>query len=469
VTFYGRWSPPTTILEGRRSTSRCVYCPSSEELTVVMQPLSRISGLVVLGSMVIACSGTDSQGPATNSAGGNTGTGVGSGGSSSAVSQPTGGAIANSNGGGPTGGVPVGAGGKATGGAPPANGGSLTGGAPFGTGGKATGGTPIATGGSQTGGATLGIGGGTPRTDPVGSGGKATGGAPVGTAGKATGGAAVATGGTSVSAGAGGSSGAGTGGCTVGTWPTADPAAAGPYAVTLEENIGPTAGTENAHFDVIRPTDLAKTDLCHPLITWGNGHGDNPPTYMVLLKQLASHGFVVVASLTKTASQGTPLPQVAGIDWILQENDLPTSAYYRRIDTTHIGANGHSEGGMASTMAGSDARVKAIATLCGARANANLHGPALLLCGGADTVATCSGMQSAFDGITQPVMLASQLTATHGSWIGSIKDPFMIAVTSWMRLHLMGDTAQKKMFYGTDCSICANSAVWKVLGQKGLD
>ena len=33
----------------------------------------------------------------------------------------------------------------------------------------------------------------------------------------------------------------------------------------------------------------------------------------------------------------------------------------------------------------------------------------MLLCGGADTIATCSGMQSAFDGINQPVMLADQL------------------------------------------------------------
>jgi hypothetical protein len=378
---------------------------------VSMQPFGRISGLVVLGSIAFACSGTDSQGPASdggaaNGAGGNTGNLAGTGGSSSAVSGTTGGAVANSTGGSPTGGAPVGTGGRATGGAPGATGGR-----------------------TGTGGAT-GAGG--------------------------------------TSAGVGGAAGAGTGGCTVGTWPTGDPSVAGPYAVTLEENIGPTAGTENAHFDVIRPTDLTKTNLCHPLITWGNGHGDNPPTYMVLLKQLASHGFVVVASLTKTASQGTPLPQVAGIDWILQENDTPTSIYYKRIDTTHIGANGHSEGGMASTMTGSDARVKAIATLCGARANANLHGPALLLCGGADTIATCSGMQSAFDGITQPVMLANQLTATHGSWIGSIKDPFMIAVTAWMRLHLMDDTAQRKMFYGPTCTLCTNTAIWKVQ-QKGMD
>ena len=260
----------------------------------------------------------------------------------------------------------------------------------------------------------------------------------------------------------------------MGTWPAADPSVKGAYETVIETPVGPTAGIPDdggvpPQFTVVRPKDLAKTDLCHPLITWGNGHGDNPPTYMVLLQQLASHGFVVVASLTRNASQGTPLPQVAGIDWILKENDTSGSIYYRRIDTTHIGATGHSEGGMATTMTGSDARVKAIATLCGARANANLHGPALFLCGGADTTATCTGMQAAFDGSPAPVMLANQLKATHGSWIGSIKDPFMIAVTGWMRLYLMGDTALKKMYYGTDCTICTDTAVWKVIGQKGMD
>jgi hypothetical protein len=77
-------------------------------------------------------------------------------------------------------------------------------------------------------------------------------------------------------------------------------------------------------------------------------------------------------------------------------------------------------------------------------------------------------MQAALDG-PEPVMLASQLTANHDSWIGSIRDPFMIAVTAWMRLHLMGDTEQANMFYGADCSICTNTSVWDVLGQKGMD
>jgi hypothetical protein len=386
-----------------------------------------------------------------------------------------------------SGGTRAGTGGSGTGGSVTGTGGSVTGtgGSVTGTGGIVTGsgGTVTGTGGTVTGtgGSVTSFGG-----SMSGSGGAltGTGGAVRGSGGTATGSGGRSVGGTTGTRPAGGTTGAsqggtsggtgttptGTGGCVMGgTWPTVDPASAGPYAVTLEENIGPTAGTENAHFDVIRPTDLAKTDLCHPLITWGNGHGDNPPTYMVLLKQLASHGFVVVASLTKTASQGTPLPQIAGIDWILQENDKPDSIYYRRIDTVHIGATGHSEGGMATSKCASDTRVKAVATICGWVANSTKQCPGLYLCGGQDTMATCTGMQSAFDSTAGPLIWAEQLSASHGSWIGSIKDPFMIAVTGWFRYHLMGDTAQKKMFYGTDCTICTDTAKWKVLGQKGMD
>ena len=59
----------------------------------------------------------------------------------------------------------------------------------------------------------------------------------------------------------------------------------------------------------------------------------------------------------------------------------------------------------------------------------------------------------------QPVMLLVNLNATHGSWIGSIKDPYMEAVTAWMRLHLMGDTALRSMFFGPNCGLCQDARV----------
>jgi hypothetical protein len=91
-----------------------------------------------------------------------------------------------------------------------------------------------------------------------------------------------------------------------------------------------------------------------------------------------------------------------------------------------------------------------------------VHGPALLLCGGADTTVPCSKVQPAFDGITGfPVMMGELAGVTHGSWIGSIKDPVMVGTTGWMRVHLMNDTANRGMFYGASCKLCSDPK-WKV-------
>ena len=63
--------------------------------------------------------------------------------------------------------------------------------------------------------------------------------------------------------------------------------------------------------DVYRPKDLAQGGYCHPILVWANGHTDNPEpnpplcltgngqycgSYLMLVNQLASHGFVVIAS-----------------------------------------------------------------------------------------------------------------------------------------------------------------------------
>jgi len=249
----------------------------------------------------------------------------------------------------------------------------------------------------------------------------------------------------------------------------------GPFAVTTETNIGPAAGIPDPkynntvpHFNLYRPTDLSQ-GYCHPIVTWGNGTGDQPKTYEVLIKQLASHGFVVVASLSSQTAQGTPLPQIAGVDWMIQQNSDPTSALYHHLDTAHIGATGHSQGGAATTMAGADPRITAIAPIAGSRANITLHGPAALLCGGMDTTVPCSSVKSAFDSINDvPVMLGDDLGDTHGSWIGSIKNPYMVAVTGWMRVHLMGDTSNRNLFYGASCKLCTDTQHWQIQ-RKGMD
>jgi hypothetical protein len=349
-----------------------------------------------------------------------------------------------------------------------------------------------ATSGNESGGAgggSVGAGG------AAGSGGATASGGSPGSGGASTARGGSGSGGARTGRGGAGSGGTGAGGtvaipdaadpgapCTVGAWPEVDPATPGPFATVMEENVGPTAGEAAdggapPQFTLFRPADLVQGGLCHPVITWGNGTGSNPPMYKGLLNHLATHGFVVIGSNSPNVARGNPAPMVVGATWVIEQNADPSSVMYQRIDTTHVGATGHSQGGMATTQAGSDSHIITIAPICGAAAQRNLHGPALLLCGGLDTTVPCDGMiQTAFDGISnQPVMLANLLDADHGSWMtfsmgtrppATVK-PMEAAVVAWMRVHLMGDTSLRSWFYGADCKLCQDPA-WKI-SQKMMD
>jgi hypothetical protein len=274
--------------------------------------------------------------------------------------------------------------------------------------------------------------------------------------------------------------------CVGKEWPTADSTAVGPFEVAADKKVGPLAGytpdpiygDEQQRFNVYRPKDLATSGYCHPILVWANGHTDNPEqnppkcvvsaaegkwcgTYPPLINQLASHGFVVIASLSTTTSKGNPLPTIVGLDWLLQQAEDPKSVYYHRLDTAHIGALGHSEGGAATCKAASDPRLSAIATVSGTSAITGLHGPALFFCGGKEGASVCDGIEKKFAAIVdQPAMFINNLASDHGSWEGQgTKGPTISGLTAWFRAHLMGDTESRKRFYGSGCTFCSDSRV----------
>ena len=417
--------------------------------------------------------------------GGNGSPGAGGGGGSGTTGNPTGGTSGSPQGGasgGPAGGTtgnPIaGTSGNPTGGTSGSPGG--------GAGGSPTGGTtgnPIAgTSGNPTGGSTAGQGG------AAGGGGTAS----AGTTGSATGGKGGA-GGQAAGTGAGGQAGVMgvdggvVSGCVGGkAWPTANPTAAGPFQVAADKMVGPLAGytpdpiygDQQQRFNIYRPKNLATSGYCHPILVWANGHTDNPEQnpplcvtdsaankwcgqYLPMMNHLASHGFVVIASLSTTTSRGTPLPTIAGLDWLLQQSEVSSSPYYHRLDTANIGQLGHSEGGMSTCMVASEPRYKALATICGTRALTGVHTPMLFFCGGKDTVVKCDGVRNVFLTVTnQPAFFINELNADHGSWVyQGAKGVSLSMAAAWFRAHLMGDTASRKDFYGPSCTFCTDSRV----------
>jgi hypothetical protein len=343
-------------------------------------------------------------------------------------------------------------------------------------------------GGTPTTGGLTGTGGILVNTGGTATGGSGTGGASAGTGGAGIGGAAAGgteTGGTA--AGGMGTGGTGTGGtvadagapatgegCTIAAWAAADPSVAGPFATVTEEEVGPEAGEPEdgtvPRFTLFRPEDMDQSGLCHPVITWGNGTGSTPSMYGSLLRHFASHGFVVIGSNSTNVSRGDPKPMVVGVTWVLEQNDDPSSMLYHRIDTTHIGATGHSQGAMATSQAAGDERITTSVPIEGAQVQRNLHGPAMLFCGGQDDLVGCDGARSAFDAIdTLPAMYANYLTVDHGSWLsfGNTRSEVETAITAWMRVHLMADDSLRSWFYGASCRLCTDSA-WEI-DRKNMD
>lgn len=413
------------------------------------------------------------------------------------------------------------------------NGGSQTAGAggssqtsAGGSGGSGSGGTTQSSSGgsagssSKTGGAAGGGQGGTTATGNSGGQIAGSGGNVAGASGKVD--AATASGGTG-GPGAGGKSG-GSGGqgggtgtagqtgnpgidagltsaCVGKAWPTADATKAGPFQVKAEKGVGPLAGytpdpiygDKQQKFNIYRPSTLETSGYCHPILVWSNGHTDNPEQnppdcvvdqaankwcgqYLPVMQHLASHGFVVITSLSTTTSKSDPktglLPSIMGLEWLLAQAEDSTSAYYHRLDTAHIGAFGHSEGGMATCMMAKDPRFSALSTVSGTSTITTIHAPAVFFCGGQETnfdPPMCdSNLKVASTITTQPAMLINAVSEDHGSWAYDGASGVAISgFAAWFRLHLMGDTAQRKRFYGDGCTFCTDSRV-KVLYRNTL-
>ena len=327
---------------------------------------------------------------------------------------------------------------------------------------------------TSTGDATTGAGAGTSTGGTTGSGGAST-----STGG--SGGGQTSAGGVG---GTGGSGGTVQSNCVGDEFPSADPTKAGPFQVTAEKNVGPLAGVvpdpiygdEQQRFNVYRPSNLADSGYCHPILIWANGYRDNPEQnppecvvdsgsnqwcgqYLPMLNHLASHGFVVVAPLSTATAEGDPLPTIAGLDWILEQAEDASSAYYHRLDTTNIGQLGHSYGGMSTCMSASEPRYKALATICGTRELSGVHTPMLFFCGGNDETVDCDGVRATFATVTdQPAFFLNELNSDHGSWVyqgsGGVS---LSAAAAWFRVHLMGDTANRNYFYGENCKFCTDN------------
>jgi predicted dienelactone hydrolase len=219
------------------------------------------------------------------------------------------------------------------------------------------------------------------------------------------------------------------------------------------------------------PTGAAQPDAApdtaggpYPLIVFAHGFSATPTYYDALLTHWASAGYVVAAPTFPLTSATSPCGAIAG-DVVNQPKDMSfviTSVLHDDrekgtpvsglVDAKHIGAAGHSNGGitvygLVGNTALRDKRIDAAAILAGTAQKypkgkydlAHLP-PVLFVHGTNDSLVPYSAAQSGFNAARGPKGLLSITNGDHGSSASAVVQP---ATTDFFDAYLRGDTAAR--------------------------
>ena len=246
---------------------------------------------------------------------------------------------------------------------------------------------------------------------------------------------------------------------------------------------------------VYRPKDLSAlggTKL--GVVAWGNGGcSDDAASSRFHLLEIASHGYLVVASGRILSGPGAPpreprptppqgqLPAprtlvsdlTDAVDWALAENQRAGSPYFGRIDPAQIAYSGWSCGGVQALQVAKDPRVKTLVIHNSGILNAgptnmtgasvgkevlqSLRTPVIYIEGGPTDIAYENGMDD-FKRISHVPVAIANLPVGHG---GTFNEPnggaaASVAV-SWLNWQLRGDAQSAKRFVGEDCGLCKDT------------
>lgn len=185
-----------------------------------------------------------------------------------------------------------------------------------------------------------------------------------------------------------------------------------------------------------------------PVVVWANGTGCATDTYNGLLKKIAEGGYIVVADSSVMTADGKA--QIDSIDYIIGKNSDTSSVFCGKVDTSKIGASGHSQGGRSSVNAAQkDSRIKCIVSIAGASSKDEANGlkaPALYLTGTADMVVLSSTWcKPSYDATVGRAVYASLKGGVHTT---CMTDPEKVSgyVVSWFDAYLKNDSASKAKF-----------------------
>lgn len=268
---------------------------------------------------------------------------------------------------------------------------------------------------------------------------------------------------------------------------------------------------------IYRPAEMPDTAL--PVLIWGNGGcSDNGLSHAGFLREVASHGYYIIAlgyarsEPVPRAPNAAPPPRPAGpppeanqnrgqiggggalpadpsetdatvvaqmdmaLAWAYAMNELSSSELQGRLDLTRVGVAGHSCGGLQTIKFSADPRVKTsmifdsgVYNVPGgmSRVKVNkfdlhaLHGPTAYITGGPTDQAHPNALDDASRIKHVPVFLG-WLPVGHG---GTFSQPnggdWAKVAVNWLDWQLKGDSQAGEWFVGDDCGYCTDEN-WNV-------
>ena len=256
----------------------------------------------------------------------------------------------------------------------------------------------------------------------------------------------------------------------------------GPYKALMFEAPGMEVHT------VFAPQDLSPFNEKNPLpvLVWGNGACSNSPwEHYKFLNEIASHGFLVVASGYIPMEDGpyhgqrsTAEQQIEAVDWALAQNADKESTFHGRIDEDAIAAAGMSCGGLQTLQNCEDPRFKTLMIMnSGLFINPgiampgmpmptkdklqNIRVPVIYILGGEEDIAYANGMDD-FYRLTKVPAFAANYPVGHGGTYGQPHGgEFTVPALAWLQWQLKGDEKAAEMFKGYPCGLALREG-WTV-------
>ena len=222
-------------------------------------------------------------------------------------------------------------------------------------------------------------------------------------------------------------------------------------------------------FTVYRPRSVqgaARREGALPILIWCNGAcSGSSMGYERMLNEIASHGYLVVGigafKMTDNEREDGGSSEkmvVDAINWLVKQERMASSQYYKAIDVRNIALAGHSCGGAQAIANCANARVKTLLIMNAGMGGMSmggaspqtlnqLHCPLIYMTGGPDDVAY-GNAQTDFGKISKvPVTWADLPTAGHGgTYWNQGGGEFGTVALKWLDWRLKGYGQNARLF-----------------------